>query len=52
MATISNIEAKLEAGVQQFSAQEVATLLNSIRILQKGMQMMDEQLKIKRGLVK
>lgn len=31
------IEAKLENGVQQFSAQEVVHLLNQIRVLEAGM---------------
>lgn len=32
MNPIEKIENKLEAGIQQFSAQEVATLLNTIRV--------------------
>lgn len=35
LATIKMIELKLQHGVQKFSAQEVATLLNTIRIQQK-----------------
>ncbi|MCY8256464.1 hypothetical protein MOC12_21135 [Bacillus spizizenii] len=36
LRTIKLVELKLQNGVQQYSAQEVATLLNEIRVL-KGL---------------
>lgn len=52
MNKIEKIENKLEIGIQQFSAQEVATLLNTIRIQQEQLNVAMKRLGIPASMMK